>query len=203
MMGNDTVRLSQKNELWQRLQALDMQQALFPSPQPQIDEIVKQLESINPISKPLSVNHQADLSGNWQLVYASRGTVITRPLATSNFWGGIKINRVWQTLVVNNTKNISTVNAAELELPLLGKWKLWADGVWTWEDDEQLAKVSFHRFGVQPINMFGISGLTLPELKVPVLEAWRREAVWITSYLDEDMRVGRGVTGNLFVFRRE
>ncbi|MFE1746297.1 PAP/fibrillin family protein [Coleofasciculus sp. H7-2] len=31
----------------------------------------------------------------------------------------------------------------------------------------------------------------------------RNEAEWTTSYLDEEIRVGRGATGNLFVFSRE
>ncbi|NJK50810.1 hypothetical protein HC931_24265 [Candidatus Gracilibacteria bacterium] len=45
-------------------------------------------------------------------------------------------------------------------------------------------------------------GRSLPELKIPVLEFLKNEAMWKTSYLDRDMRIGRGVTGNLFVFRR-
>ncbi|MEA5567066.1 PAP/fibrillin family protein [Anabaena sp. UHCC 0399] len=204
MMGNDTARLSLKTELWQRIAALDVQQALFPSSEPKIDEIVQKLENINPIANPLSVNHLADLTGNWQLVYASRGTVITRPLASiADIWGGIKIIGVWQRLVTGDTGKISATNGAEFELPLLGNWQLSADGVWSWGDDEQVAKVSFYAFAVQAIKPLGISGWSLPPLKIPVLEFLRKEAVWITSYLDEDIRVGRGATGNLFVFRRE
>ncbi|AFY49169.1 PAP_fibrillin [Nostoc sp. PCC 7524] len=203
MMGNESARFSWKHELWQQLEALDVQQALFPSPEPKIDEIVQQLENINPIPNPLSVNHLADLRGDWQLVYASRGTVITRPLASvADVWGGIKIKRVWQRLITGDTGNISATNGAELELPLLGDWQLWTEGFWSWGDDEQMAKVSFHSFAVQAIKPFGISSLSLPPLKIPVLEFLRQEAVWITSYLDEDIRVGRGATGNLFVFRR-
>ncbi|MCU0535345.1 MAG: PAP/fibrillin family protein [Hydrococcus sp. Prado102] len=43
---------------------------------------------------------------------------------------------------------------------------------------------------------------SLPELKIPVLEFLKNEAIWKTSYLDRDMRIGRGATGNLFVFRK-
>jgi hypothetical protein len=50
--------------------------------------------------------------------------------------------------------------------------------------------------------LLGIAGLHLPQITVPVLEFLRQEALWITSYLDEDLRFGRGATGNLFVFRR-
>ncbi|MBD1929436.1 hypothetical protein H6F74_24795 [Trichocoleus sp. FACHB-90] len=45
--------------------------------------------------------------------------------------------------------------------------------------------------------------ISFPELKIPVLEFLQNEAEWTTSYLDQEIRVGRGGTGNLFVFRRE
>ncbi|MEM8672353.1 MAG: hypothetical protein AAGF83_00560 [Cyanobacteria bacterium P01_G01_bin.67] len=31
---------------------------------------------------------------------------------------------------------------------------------------------------------------------------FENEALWITSYLDQDMIIGRGASGNLFVFCR-
>ena len=51
MMGDDATRASLKTELLQHLEALG-QQALFPSEQEPIDQIVQQLESINPIERP-------------------------------------------------------------------------------------------------------------------------------------------------------
>lgn len=62
--------------------------------------------------------------------------------------------------------------------------------------------VSFDAFTTQATKFLGQSDWTLPELKIPVLDFLRNEALWITSYLDEDLRIGRGTTGNLFVFRR-
>ena len=62
--------------------------------------------------------------------------------------------------------------------------------------------VSFDAFTAQAIKFLSQSDWTLPELKIPVLDFLRNEALWITSYLDEDTRIGRGKTGNLFVFRR-
>jgi hypothetical protein len=58
-------------------------------------------------------------------------------------------------------------------------------------------------FSVQATKPLGISIWSLPELKIPVLEFLKKEALWTTSYLDSQIRVGRGATGNLFVFRRE
>ncbi|MBE9052788.1 hypothetical protein IQ243_20640 [Nostocales cyanobacterium LEGE 11386] len=77
MIKDDATRLSLKTELLQRVEVLGLQQALFPSTEESIDEIVRQLESINPTEHPLSPQHLPSLLGEWQLVYASRGTVVT------------------------------------------------------------------------------------------------------------------------------
>ncbi len=204
MIKDDATRLSLKTELLQRVEALGLQQALFPSTEESIDEIVRHLERINPTEHPLSPQHLPSLFGDWQLIYASRGTVVTRPLASlPNFGGGIKIKRVWQKLVAGDAGKILASNSAIFDFPLLGEWKVQADGLWMWATDEQTAKVSFSSFSVQATKPLGLSGWNLPLLKIPVLEILRNEALWITSYLDEEMRVGRGATGNLFVFRRE
>lgn len=201
---DDATRFSLKTELLQRVEALGLQQALFPLTEEPIDEIVQHLESINPTEHPLNDQHLSLLVGEWELVYASRGTVVTRPLASlPNFAGGINIKRVWQNLVAGDVGKILASNCAILDLPLLGEWKIQADGIWISTTDEQTAKVSFSSFSVQATKPFGFLDWNLPELKIPVLEFLRNEAVWITSYLDEEIRVGRGATGNLFVFRRE
>lgn len=204
MIQDDATRFSLKTELLQRIEALGLQQALFPSTEESIDDIVQQLEGINPTERPLSPLHLPLLLGDWQLVYASRGTVVTRPLASlPNFGGGIQIKRVWQRLVAGAPGKVLAANSANFDLPLLGEWKVQTDGVWIWATDEQTAKVSFNSFSVQATKPFGLSDWNLPELKIPVLEFLQNEAVWITSYLDAEIRVGRGATGNLFVFRRE
>lgn len=204
MVKDDATRFVLKIGLLQRVEALGLQQALFPSDGREIDELVRQLESINPMPHPLQPASLPSLLGNWQLVYASKGTVVTRRLASMpDFGQTIKIKRVWQTLAAGTSGKIVASNNAFLDLPLLGEWQLQAAGIWTWGADEQMAKVSFDSFSLQATKPFGIENWQFPELKIPVLEFLRNEAVWITSYLDEDMRVGRGATGNLFVFRRE
>jgi hypothetical protein len=204
MVEDDATRFALKTELLQRVEAIGLQQALFPSNGEPIDEIVQQLESINPIPQPLNPDHLPSLLGNWQLVYASKGTVVTRQLASiPDFGGTINIKRVWQSLVAGGTEKISASNGAFLDLPLLGEWQLRADGVWTWGADERMAKVTFDSFSMQATKPFGMESWSFPELKIPVLEFLRNEAEWTTSYLDQEIRVGRGATGNLFVFRRE
>jgi hypothetical protein len=197
MTVESTNRKSLKTELIQRVELLSLQQAIFPQPQPAIDKIVKQLEEVNPIPQPLSFNNQPKIFGSWQLIYASNGTVVTRQVATIPDWMGFKIKQVYQILTAGDS-GIATSNCAKIELPLLGEWKIEASGIWKCEEDQKTALVSFDEFGFQATKPFN-----LPELKIPVIEALRNEAVWITSYLDEEIRVGRGKTGNLFVFRRE
>ena len=196
-MTLDTSRQSFKTELAQRLEALPSQQAIFPQSEPDIDKIIQQLEAFNPNPQPLNFENQALLSGNWQLIYASNGTVVTRQFAEIPSWMEIKIKEVYQILNCNNS-GIKTSNCAKIELPLLGEWKIEASGIWKCEEDEKTALVSFDAFAFQATKP-----LNLPELKIPVIEALRKEAVWITSYLDEEIRVGRGKTGNLFLFHKK
>ncbi|MFB2839819.1 PAP/fibrillin family protein [Floridanema evergladense] len=194
---------SLKTQLLQQIAALDPQQALFPSPNESINQIVQQLENINPISQPLQPDYLPYLIGEWQLIYASRGTVVTRRVASIPSWvEAIKIERVWQELAAKDNNKIAAVNAAIIDLPWFGKWQLQANGIWVWDTPEQLAKVSFSSFSVQAKQLFGWHNWSLPQLTIPVLEWLRSEALWITSYLDQEIRVGRGATGNLFVFRR-
>ncbi|AFY54534.1 PAP_fibrillin [Rivularia sp. PCC 7116] len=195
--SNDSL----KTQLIQQVEALPFQQAIFPQSEPDIDRIIQNLEEINLTPHPLNFENQALISGSWQLIYASNGTVVTRQVATIPDWTGIKIKEVYQTLNFNDS-GITTSNCAKIELPILGELKIEASGIWKCEEDETTALVSFDAFTFQATKPFSLP-VNLPELKIPVIEALRNEAVWITSYLDEEIRVGRGKTGNLFLFRRE
>ncbi len=197
---NSTIQ-SLKTQLIEQVEALPSQQAIFPQAEPNIDQIIQKIEEINPTPQPLSLKNQALISGSWQLIYASNGTVVTRQVATIPDWMGINIKQVYQTLTANNA-GITASNCAKIELPLLGEWKIQASGIWKCEEDQKTAFVSFDAFGFQATKPFNLP-FDLPELKIPVIEALRNEAVWITSYLDGEIRVGRGKTGNLFLFRRE
>ena len=83
-----------------------------------------------------------------------------------------------------------------LSIPLLGEFTAIAKGIWHPYEEAESASVSFGAFSIQPTRLLGIGGLTMPKLTVPVLDFLKREALWITSYLDEDLRFGRGATGN-------
>ena len=89
-----------------------------------------------------------------------------------------------------------------LSLPILGDITTTIQGTWQPFDDQESANVSFGRFSFQPTRVLGLAGLHLPKLILPMLSFLRQEALWMTSYLDDDLRFGRGITGNLFVFKR-
>lgn len=206
MIEDDATRFALKAELLEHIEKLGLHQSLFPNSNESIDKLVRQLETINPIRQPLASNYLPSLFGEWELIYASSGTVVTRQLALiQDISSGIKIKRVWQSLADCNTRKISASNSAQLELPILGEWQLQADGHWKWgtDTDERTATVSFNSFSIQGIKPFALSNWSFPELKIPVLEFLQKEALWITSYLDQEIRVGRGATNNLFVFRRD
>lgn len=204
MIEDDATRFTLKAELLEGIEKLGLQQSLFPNSNESIDKLVQQLETINPIRQPLASNSLPSLLGEWELIYASSGTAVTRQLASiQDIWSGIKIKRVWQSLADSNIRKISASNSAQLEIPILGEWQLQANGYWKKEADEKTAKVSFHSFAIQVVKPFGLSNWSFPELNIPVLEFLQKEALWITSYLDQEIRIGRGRTDNLFVFRRD
>jgi hypothetical protein len=116
----------------------------------------------------------------------------------------VGIRRVWQRLnqSAQASAPITAENGVVVSLPLIGELTAIAQGFWQPYEEAESARVSFGAFSLQPTRLLGIAGLHLPQITLPIFEALRREALWITSYLDDDLRIGRGVTGNLFVFQR-
>ena len=199
------TRQNLKQDLLYRSTSLG-QQALLPAEKSELNMLVQQLETLNPTPLPLAPENRSLLLGDWKLLYASNGTVVTRRLT-----GGIIIHAIWQTLsaageaaisATRNSEGITATNGAELGLPLLGRVQLEAQGQWRWQGETQTATVAFDTFSLQATRLFHQPDWQLPAWHIPVLERLRREAVWQTSYLDSDLRVGRGATGNLFVFTR-
>ncbi|HSM83583.1 MAG TPA: PAP/fibrillin family protein [Nodosilinea sp.] len=196
-------RTQLKTQLLQQIEALGPEAAVLPTEHPAIDAIICELELLTPIDQPLRPEHWPLLMGSWAMVYASRGTVVTRRL-NRQLPLPVGIRRVWQRLVDPESSGgaIAAENGAVLSLPLFGELTATIQGTWQPYEEGESARVSFGAISVQATRLLGIAGLHLPQITVPVLEFLRQEALWITSYLDEDLRFGRGATGNLFVFRR-
>ncbi len=183
-MATNPDILTLKANLWQQIEAIDLQTALFPIPNPEIDRLISQLEQINPTPHPLHPASQPLLGGEWDLVYASQGTVVTRKFQGIPAWTGIQIQRVWQDLTFESSSQLKASNCAIFSTPVLGKLQIQANGDWFWENTaDSTVKVSFAAFCFQAIEVFGLPSVNLPELKIPVLEFLRNQAIWTTSYL--------------------
>jgi hypothetical protein len=162
--------------------------------------------------KPSQLFHQLDerILGEWELVYTSNGTVVTRTLlvqalsSVSALLPGVGISDIRQTLKTRNSGALSTVNEATLGLGLLGSWKLAIEGGWFQQLGEDAVRVVFARLTIKPVGLLGQpfpdwfpqvtwdSGLNGPN---------RTGASWITTYVDEDVRIGMGSSSkNIFLF---
>ncbi|MGF1478052.1 MAG: PAP/fibrillin family protein [Cyanophyceae cyanobacterium] len=191
-----------KTELFYQIETLGPERSLLPFSEASIDDNIRRLENINPIPQPLRPSNSTALLGDWRLVYAANGTVVTRSMAEiANVFGSAIAVQIWQTLA-SQDRQITADNQALIELPLLGDYRLSAKGIWQPEPDERTAQVSFNTFSLQPTKFLGLPSSRLPALIIPILELFRNKALWITSYLDEDTRIGRGATGNMFVFKK-
>lgn len=195
---------SLKTQLFNAIENLEEEQSLFPFSKPETDRVIRQLEQINPNPRPLLSENLSRLLGNWQLVYTSNGTVVTRQIYSVGnvLTNAIKIKKIWQNIATDRNGKITANNNALIEFPILGEYRISADGSWESDLDWQKAKVTFDTFSIETTKFLGQPEWNFPEISIPILEFLRKEALWITSYLDENTRIGRGATGNLFVFRR-
>ena len=90
-----------KTELFSQIEALGRERSLLPFSEASIDETIGRLENINPIPQPLHPDNFTSLLGDWQLIYASNGTVVTRPISemTNTFGSAIAVASLTVTLV--------------------------------------------------------------------------------------------------------
>ncbi|PRW60232.1 PAP fibrillin [Chlorella sorokiniana] len=221
-----------EQELLSAVQALGYPAAIFPGDEPSrrtIDGSIAALEAASPTPSPLRQPERGDtpsplLLGEWELVYASSGTYLTRSggaqaLLAASALPGVGVSGIRQGLQLANGSSageassssgsgggsssqpqLRTSNAATLGLGPLGDWEIVVEGVWAVRDG-QLARVTFDGFSLQLVGLF--DAIKLPRMaKVSIPIQNGRSADFSTTYLSEGLRVARGSTGNLFLFRR-
>lgn len=162
---------------------------------------VAYLEELNPTPAPTQTPEMLD--GNWLLLFTT-----SQELLGIDRFPLYKLGKIYQCLRVAEGK---IFNVAEIKgLPLLsGLVSVCAN--FTVVSDKRV-KVNFERLvagsqsliGYQDVNSF-INTLRSPKKLLAIDFQIKREDQkgWLeTTYLDQDMRIGRGNEGNLFVLRR-
>ncbi len=162
---------------------------------------VAYLEELNPTPAPTATPELLD--GNWLLMFTT-----SQELLGIDRFPLYKLGNIYQCLRMAESK---IFNIAEVKgLPLLsGLVSVCAN--FTVVSEKQV-KVNFERLvagsqsllGYQDVNSF-VDTLRSPKKLFAIDFQIKREDQkgWLeTTYLDQDMRIGRGNEGNLFVLRR-
>ncbi|KAG2498285.1 hypothetical protein HYH03_003546 [Edaphochlamys debaryana] len=218
-----------KKDLDLLLSGLGFPQAVLPSggadqTKAQIDKLLHRLEALTPAPMPLAWAETPGglprvapvLLGDWELVYASNGTVVTRTglaqlLLSASQLPGVGISDITQSLSLNDKGNLVASNSAVFGFGPLGGWRVGIEGVWRDSGDGKTARVLFDQVSVKPVSALGLpvpSWLPAATLNSGGLGGGgsgenRSGADWVTTFVDRDLRVGRGKTGNTFLFRRK
>lgn len=162
---------------------------------------VAYLEELNPTPEPTQTPELLD--GNWLLLFTT-----SQELLGIDRFPLYRLGNIYQCLRVAEGK---IFNVAEIKgLPLLsGLVSVCANFVVV---NEKRVKVNFERLvagsqtlvGYQDVNSF-IDTLRSPQKLLAIDLQIKREDQkgWLeTTYLDQDLRIGRGNEGNLFVLRK-
>lgn len=193
-----------KDELLKTLAATDRGRQVSSQLTQQIHEQIQTLESLNPTPAPTAAAEL--LTGNWRTLYTTSRDL----LKLSSTFPGIVAGEIYQYVNVAETR---VINVAELQ-----GWEWlasWVPGgivavVASFSVvSERRVEVNFCQFvtGIQPLMNYQIdSFLRLLEhnpsriaaLKIDLPQQDRRGWLDIT-YLDDNLRIGRGNEGSLFV----
>ena len=163
---------------------------------------IQQLEDTNPTSKPLEAKNLLD--GDWRLLYTT-----SKGILGLDRFPLLKLGQIYQSIRVSEAK---IYNIAEIVgLPMLEGLVTVAA---TFEPvSEKRVNVVFERSIIGLQKFFNYN---TPKKFIQQIESGKKflpldfkidrgeQKGWLdTTYLDEDMRVGRGNEGNVFVLTKE
>ena len=175
----------------------------LPDPNEQIEAFIAQLEPHTPVAAPTS---QADLlSGNWRTLYTTNKELRSLGKAIPGFKSGGIYQCIWATKQL--LCNVGQIDG----LPYLGGFVAVRANFEVLSDVRVKVNFTQAMIGSQAIANFDLdSFLTLMEYRperIPALKLkfseQREQQGWLDiTYLDGDLRVGRGNQGNVFVLER-
>ncbi len=168
----------------------------------EIEQLTIQVESCNPNPKPL-VNAISLLNGSWQLQYSTAREIrslVSLPL-------GLKLGKVYQAIDVAN-KQFFNLAFVKQSLGLIsGYVKVTASFEPAVDDSSPLPDKRINvYFDKRYLSIEKIIGINTPQLDpfkvVAANNPVGRVATLDITYLDEDLRIGRGGDGSLFILKK-
>ncbi|EFJ50822.1 hypothetical protein VOLCADRAFT_120517 [Volvox carteri f. nagariensis] len=193
-----------------------------PRAKSEIDKVLHRLEALTPAPEPLLWQQQPGgtpgisplLLGEWELLYASNGILVTRTapaelLRLASRLPGVGLSDITQTLALNEADALVASNSAVLGFGPMGSWKVGIEGIWRDSGDGKTARVLFDQVSIKPVSAMGLAAPSwLPPLRLASGGSSgpgevRAGASWTTTFVDRDTRVGRGRDGEAFLFRRK
>ena len=203
-----------KKDIREIVDSIGLSASLLPgSP----DEKRQVLTLISQLMETSSTRTSADISealaGDWDLVFTSNGTVVTRTsivqaIALASNLPGTGIRRIHQMLKEDRGGSLKVLNEAVLGMGPLGEWRFGIRGEWVPISNDLQGNQISHTVkfeglaaGLKRWLGFDVPDV-IPEISVSIPDHARGGGVaWLTSYCDEDMRIGRGSSsGNIFLF---
>ncbi|MEA5511197.1 PAP/fibrillin family protein [Crocosphaera sp. UHCC 0190] len=167
-----------------------------------IDELTQSLEAVNPNLYPLLYSPNL-LDGVWQLQYATAGEI--RRLSSLKY--GLKVGPIYQVI---DLQSQSFFNQAFVQhrLGLISGYVLVTAIFEPAKDDSSplpndTLNINFKRRYLAITNMAQISTPNLDPFKVvPANNPKQRVPSFKITYLDEDLRIGRGGDGGLYILSK-
>ena len=168
----------------------------------EIEQLTTQLESCNPNPHPL-VNAISLLEGSWQLQYSTAREIrslVSLPL-------GLKLGKVYQVINLTN-KEFFNLAFVKHNLGLIsGYVKVTASFEPAIEDSSNIPDKRINvYFDQRYLSIEKIMGINTPQFDpfkvIAANNPLGRVATLDITYLDENLRIGRGGDGSLFILKK-
>jgi hypothetical protein len=198
----DGERMNKKNALFEAIAPVNRGLEVTDMQREAIFSAIAYLEEVNPTPSPTASANL--LTGDWRLLFTT-----SKDLLGLDRFPGLKLGQIYQCVRAAEGK---IYNVAEiLSLPLLeGLVSVCASFTVT---SEQRVNVSFERsvLGLQRVlgyqDVAGFVEILESDKKLKAIDfaiTKRDQRGWLeTTYLDSDLRIGRGNEGSVFVLRKD